>query len=125
MVFFAIGLVVPLLAPLFAHAAEQTIEARRAELNRLLSEEWEYTLRTQPELATQVGDDRYNDRLSDFSDKAIADDLEHTRQALVRFEAVDVTGFPEQEKLNRALMLRSLHETLDSAQLHDWEMPAT
>ena len=118
---FALGLVVPLLA----QAAEQTLEARRAELNRLLADEWEYTLRTQPELATQVGDNRYNDRLSDFSDKAIADDLEHTRQSLARFEAIDVTGFPEQEKLNHALMLRSLRESLDSAQFKDWEMPAT
>src|SRR5271169_2761434 len=119
--YFALALVVPV----FAHAAEQTLEARRAELNRLLADEWEYTLRTQPELATQVGDDRYNDRLSDFSDKAIADDLEHTRQALARFEAVDPTGFPEQERLNGALMLRSLREALDSAQFKDWEMPAT
>ena len=118
---FAAALVVPL----FAQTPKPTLEARRAELNRLLADEWEYTLRTQPELATQVGDNRYNDRLSDFSDKAIADDLEHSRQALARFEAIDVTGFPEQEKLNRALMLRSLHETLDSAQFKDWEMPAT
>ncbi len=114
-----------LVVPLFAHAAEQTLEARRAELNRLLADEWDYTLRTQPELATQVGDNRYNDRLSDYSDKAIADELEHARQALARFEAVDVTGFPEQEKLNRALMLRSLREAIDSAQFKDWEMPAT
>jgi uncharacterized protein (DUF885 family) len=120
-VFFASALAVPL----FAQAAGQTLETRRAELNRLLAEEWEYSLRTQPELATQVGDDRYNDRLSDFSDKAIADDLEHTRQSLARFEAVDVTGFPEQEKLNHALMLRSLRETLDASQFKDWEMPAT
>jgi uncharacterized protein (DUF885 family) len=118
---FAAALVVPL----FAQTPKQTLEARRDELNRLLADEWEYTLRTQPELATQVGDNRYNDRLSDFSDKAIADDLEHTRQALARFEAIDVTEFPEQEKLNRALMLRSLHETLDSAPFKDWEMPAT
>jgi uncharacterized protein (DUF885 family) len=119
---FAAALVVPLFAQT---PTPTTPEARRAELNRLLADEWDYTLRTQPELATQVGDNRYNDRLSDFSDKAIADDLEHTRQALARFEAIDVTGFPEQEKLNRALMLRSLHETLDSAQFKDWEMPAT
>jgi len=118
---FAAALVVPL----FAQTPKPTLEARRDELNRLLTDEWEYTLRTQPELATQVGDNRYNDRLSDFADQAIADDLEHTRQALTRFEAIDVTGFPEQEKLNRALMLRSLHETLDSAQFKDWEMPAT
>ena len=121
----ALSLVLALFFHLFAHAAVQSLESRRAELNRLLGDEWEYTLRTQPELATQVGDDRYNNRLSDFSDKAIADDLEHTRQALARFEAIDVTGFPAQEKLNRALMLRSLHETLDSAQFKDWEMPAT
>ena len=120
-VFFAMAQLVPL----FAQAGGQTLEARRAELNRLLNDEWEYTLRTQPELATHVGDDRYNDRLSDFSDQAIAADLEHARQSLARFEAVDVTGFPEQEKLNRALMLRSLREALESAPFKDWEMPAT
>jgi uncharacterized protein (DUF885 family) len=120
-----VSFVLALAVPLFAQAAAQTLEARRAELNRLLAEEWDYTLRTQPELATQVGDNRYNDRLNDYSDKAIADELEHARQALARFEAVDVTGFPEQEKLNHALMLRSLREALDSAQFKDWEMPAT
>ena len=118
---FALVLVIPL----FAQATEPSLEARRAELNRLLADEWEYTLRTEPELATQVGDNRYNDRLSDFSDKAIADDLEHTRQALARFEAIEVTGFPEPEKLNHALMLRSLREALDGAQFKDREMPAT
>ena len=120
-----VSLALVLFVPLFARAAEQSLEVRRAELNRLLADEWEYTLRTQPELATQVGDDRYNDRLSDFSDKAIADDLEHTRESLARFDAIDVTGFSEQEKLNRALMVRSLREALESAPFKDWEMPAT
>jgi uncharacterized protein (DUF885 family) len=120
-----VSLTLALAGSLLAQAADHTLEARRAELSRLLSDEWEYSLSHQPELATQVGDDRYNDRLSDFSDKAIADGLEHTRQALARFEAVDVTGFPEQEKLNHALMVRSLREELDSAQFKDWEMPAT
>ena len=113
-----------------AQAADQnrpapSLEERRAELNRLLADEWEYTLRTQPELATQVGDNRYNDRLSDFSDKAIADDLEHSRQAQARFEAIDVAGFPEQERLNHALMVRGLREGLEGAKFKDWEMPAT
>ena len=114
-----------LVFPLFAGAAEKSLEERRSELNRLLADEWEYTLRTQPELATNVGDNRYNDRLSDFSDKAIADDLEHSRQSLKRFEAVDTTGFPESEKLNQALMVRTLREGIEAAQFKDWEMPAT
>jgi len=117
--------VLALFVPLLASAAEQSLEARRAALNRLLADEWEYTLRTQPELATQVGDNRYNDKVSDYSDKAIADDLEHARQSLARFEAIDVTGFPEQEKLNHALIMRSLREALEAAQFKDWEMPAT
>ena len=116
---------VALLIPLVAHAADQTLDSRRAELNRLLADEWEYTLRTQPELATQVGDNRYNDRVSDYSEKAIAADIEHARQSLARFEAIDVAGFPEQEKLNHALMVRSLREALDAAKFKDWEMPAT
>ena len=113
-----------------AQAADQaasgaSLEARRAQLNRLLNDEWEYTLRNSPELATQVGDNRYNDRLSDLSDKAIADDLEHSRQSLARFEAIDVAGFPEQERLNQALMVRGLREGIESAKFKDWEMPAT
>jgi uncharacterized protein (DUF885 family) len=123
--FVIFPLLLGLAVPLFARAAEQSLEARRAELNRLLAEEWEYTLRTEPELATQVGDDRYNNRLSDFSDKAIADDLEHSRHSLALFEAIDLSGFPEQEKLNQTLMVRSLREALDSARFKDWEMPAT
>src|SRR3954471_23320455 len=108
-----------------AQGAGASLESRRSELKRLLNDEWEYTLRTSPELATNVGDERYNDRISDFSDKAIAEDLEHTRQALKRFESLDATGFPEQERLNHALMVRSLREGLDNAQFKDWEMPAT
>jgi len=102
-----------------------SLPSRRAELKRLLNDEWEYTLLHSPELATNVGDDRYNDRLSDFSDKAIADELEHNRRALKKFEAIDVTGFPEEERLNQALMVRSLREDIDSARFKDWEMPAT
>ena len=92
---------------------------------QLLADEWEYTLKRQPELATRVGDNRYNDRLSDFSDAAIEADLKHARTVLRRFQAVDVVGFPEQEKLNRELMIRQLSETLKFAQFKDWEMPVT
>jgi uncharacterized protein (DUF885 family) len=114
-----------LIIPLTAHSAGQRLETRLTELNRLLADEWQYALRTQPELATQIGDHRYNDRLTDYSDKAIADDLAHSRQSLRRFEAIDVTGFPERERLNHALMVRSLRTEIEGAQFKDWEMPAT
>jgi uncharacterized protein (DUF885 family) len=108
-----------------AQNAAATLDSRRSELKRLLNDEWEYSLRHSPEFATHVGDNRYNDRLSDLSDKAIADNLEHQRQALKRFEALDVTGFPEEEKFNHSLMVRSLREDIERARFKDWEMPAT
>jgi uncharacterized protein (DUF885 family) len=108
-----------------AQNAGTTLDSRRAELKHLLNDEWEYSLRHSPEFATHIGDNRYNDRLSDLSDKAIADNLEHQRQALKRFEALDVTGFPEEETLNHSLMVRSLREDIERARFKDWEMPAT
>src|ERR1019366_5187620 len=46
---------------------EGSTASRRASLKAALHDEWEYQLRTYPELATSVGDNRYNDRLSDYS----------------------------------------------------------
>jgi len=117
--------VVALVRQTTAQSSSATLDSRRAELKRLIADEWEYTLRNAPELATNTGDVRYNDRLSDLSAKAIADDLEHTRQALKKFEALDVSGFPEQEKLNHALMVRDLRESVERARFKGWEMPAT
>jgi len=108
-----------------AQSAAASLDARRAELKKLIDDEWEYTLRHSPEMATNVGDDRYNDQLSDLSDKAIADDMEHSHQVLAKFEAIDVTGFPEQERLNHALMVRTLKEGIESDRFKNWEMPAT
>src|SRR5689334_2521828 len=104
-------------------ATQSSVEARRKALNDLLAEQWEYRLRTSPELATIIGDKRYNDRLSDFSQKAIDADLAQTRVFLDRFQKIDTTGFPEQEVLNKALMVRQLSNALEGARFKGWEMP--
>src|SRR5690242_3149008 len=101
------------------------VDSRRKALNDLLNEQWEYNLRTSPELATTVGDKRYNDRLSDFSQKAIEEDLEQSKKFLARFEAIDTTGFPEQDALNKALMVRNLKMELEGARFKPWEMPVS
>ena len=49
----------------------QSVEQSVKKLHELLHEHWEYTLRTSPELASIIGDKRYNDKLSDFSQAAI------------------------------------------------------
>jgi len=99
----------------FAAHAAAPLEARRKALNDLLAEQWEYNLKHSPEFASILGDKRWNDQLSDFSQQAVEADLAQAKKFLVRFEAVDTTGFPEQEMLNRSLMVRDLREQLDNA----------
>jgi len=100
-----------------------SVEARVKALHELLNEQWEYVLRTSPEFASILGDKRYNDKLSDLSQAAIDRDLVQNRVFLAKFTAVDATGFPEQERLNRDLMVRNLRENLAAAKLKEWEMP--
>jgi uncharacterized protein (DUF885 family) len=101
------------------------LDARRKMLNDLLAEQWEYTLSTSPEFASIIGDKRWNDRMSDASVEAVQKDLLKAREFLARFEAVDTTGFPEQEALNKTLMVRGLREQLENARFKNWEMPVT
>jgi uncharacterized protein (DUF885 family) len=99
------------------------LAGRRKALNDALDEQWEYSLRTNPEYASLIGDKRYNDQISDVSAEAVKRDLDETRRFLAKFQAIDTTGFPEQEVLNKRLMVRNLEETLDGERFKDWEMP--
>jgi len=107
-----------------AFAAPQgDLDARRKALSDLLAERWEYTLRTSPTFASILGDKRWNDKLDDFSQAFIDSDLEQTKLYLARFEAIDTNGFPEQEKLNKALMVRDLKMSVEGSRFKGWEMP--
>jgi uncharacterized protein (DUF885 family) len=106
-----------------AVSAVDDLEARRKALTDLLSEQWEYQMRSSPIYASFLGDKRYNDLLDDFSQKHIDDDLEQNRRFLARFEAIDTTGFSEQEVLNKRLMMRDIKMTLAGAKFKPWEMP--
>jgi uncharacterized protein (DUF885 family) len=107
----------------FAAARDSDLQARRKVLSDLLHDQWEYTMRTNPLYASILGDKRFNDQIDDFSQKHIDDNLQQTRVFLARFEAIDTTGFSEQEILNKQLMVRDLRMTLERARFKPWEMP--
>ncbi len=122
----SIGVMLALFAAVnsFAIPSRQAdLEARRKLLSDLLAEQWEYALSTSPEFASIIGDKRWNDQLSDVSLEATRKDLAKVSGFLRRFESIDTTGFPEQEALNKTLMLRGLQEQLDGARFKNWEMP--
>ena len=108
-----------------AQQSQSSVESRRKALNDLLAEQWEYKLRTNPLFASFLGDKRWNDKLDDFSQQAIDNDLQETKKYLARFEAIDTSGFPEQEALNEVLMVRDLKMQIDGARFKPWEMPVS
>jgi uncharacterized protein (DUF885 family) len=99
------------------------IESRRTQLLSLFDEEWQYELRTSPEEATSLGDNRYNDRLKDRSPEFYQSDLEARRKFLDRFEAVSPAGLSAQDALSRELMIRNLRQDIEGARFKPWEMP--
>ncbi len=92
-------------------------------LNQLLQEQWEYTLKNNPETATALGDLRYNDRWTEISKNQIEKDKKITQNFLNRFEAIDSTGFSATDQLNKDLMIYQLKETLKNYDLKLYEMP--
>jgi uncharacterized protein (DUF885 family) len=106
-------------------ARQSGLDARRKQLNDLLAERWEYTMRTNPVFASMLGDKRWNDKLADASQTFIDQDLAQTRTFLARFEAIDTTGFPGQEVLNKTLMIRNLKMDLEGARFKPWETPVS
>ena len=99
------------------------LESRLAQFRQAIAVRWQYELKTHPEFATYVGDPRYNDTLSDFSPQAVADEDAENKRQLAIFSAIDSTGFPPGERLNKELMIRKLRQSIENTQLKLWEMP--
>ena len=60
-----------------------------AKLHALFDQEWQWTLREYPEFATGVGDNRYNDKLTDLSAPAMDRRKAHEREYLRRLREID------------------------------------
>lgn len=104
-------------------ASTVEVEARHQQLLALFDQQWQFEMRTHPEWATALGDNRYNDRLDDHSLAAIESELEETRHFLARFESIDPSGLSGQDAQNRELMIRDLRLELEGARFRTWEMP--
>ncbi len=107
-----------------AHAAPASDVATRVKaLNALLAEQWEYSLKESPEFATILGDYRYNDRFSDVTLAHAQQQKKDAQAFLVRFKAIDTSGFSEQDRLNQELMVRQLQDGIRATDLKLNEMP--
>jgi uncharacterized protein (DUF885 family) len=111
---------------LFLAIAYSVVAATPHEtLVALIESNWQHRMRTSPEWATAIGDNRYNDRLSDISPAAIARELEYEQKLLASLQQIDSSKLSPGDQLNQSLLIRSLKTDIAGARFKDWEMPAT
>ena len=94
----------------FADAPLANEEAVR--LRRLFDDEWQWTLREYPELATRVGDNRYNDKLTDLSASAMDSRKAHERDMLKRIHTIDRSRLTGEDALSYDLFLREAEQSV-------------
>ncbi len=99
------------------------VAARRKALDDLFAQIWEDRLSHSPEFASTIGDQRFNDQLTDYSVEAYNQQLARGRDYILRLSAIDPAGLPEQEVLSRDLMIRQLTEDQEESAFKPWEMP--
>lgn len=100
-----------------------SLDDRRKALNDLFHEYWEDHLKRHPEQASLLGDKRYNDQVSDYSVKAVNDELAEEDRLLMRLAMIDPTGFTDQEKTSQDLLIRRFETDEEGAGFKEWEMP--
>src|SRR5271167_4283398 len=96
---------------------------RIAAQSALFDEQYESDLHEFPEKATDIGDYRYNDKLSDHSLAAIAWREDINERFLDRLQAISTEGFPEQDELSHDLLVRGLERRITDFKLKEYEMP--
>jgi len=120
-----VALVLCLIYAVQMFAAPNDVEARRTQLNALIAELWEWNLQQNPIYASILGDKRYNDQLGSESEKTILEQQAKEKEFLKRFQAIDATGLPHQDMLNRELEIRDLKEDIEDTDLKLWQMPVS
>lgn len=102
---------------------QASLTQREQDLHTIFNDYWQAYLRRYPEVATSLGDKRYNDQWQDYSIQAYNHWLDEERGFLVRLGAVDTAGMPDQERLSKDLLVRQFVEDQQEAQFKPWEMP--
>ena len=104
-------------------AARQSNSPDAQRLRQVIASDWEYELQHDPEMATAIGDNRFNDRLSDQSPASYAAQLAHDETVLRDAMQVRDQNLNEQDRLNLSLFVRMLQTRIEGERLKNWEMP--
>lgn len=93
-------------------------EAESKKLHALLEREWEYTLRTNPTFASELGDLRWNDRWPDVSPEAFEKKHRHRLAVLEELAAFRPQLLSDEDQVNLKLFRRKLEIACEEFPFH-------
>ena len=108
-----------------ARSAQQpaSLDDRRKALNALFAQYWDALMERSPEWASELGDKRFNDKISDYSPRAANEWVAREQEYLMRLAAIDPAGFTPAEKTSREMLLRDFADDIEAVDFKEWEMP--
>lgn len=80
-------------------------------------------MQTHPEFATAIGDNRYNDRLTDYSVESITNEMEYDRRLIASLRTFNSAALSADDQLDKRLLERTIDTRLEDDRLKNWEMP--
>lgn len=109
--------VVAVLAALAFHVPADAATAPKraaAQLQTLFDEDWEWTMRHRPEMATYYGDHRFDDRFSDMSPAGIAAAEAHARETLAQAERIPRAQLQGEDRVSYDIFVHGLREQVEA-----------
>ncbi len=97
----------------------------KQSLDALFADHKEFILREYPISATYDGDHRYDDKLTDYSEKAIKARYDSLRVFLERAEEIDIASLHGEDSLSLLLFIDDIKSSLEAEQFNHHYIPIT
>ena len=102
-------------------AQERNEEGKK--LWALFEEEWDWTLKAFPPMATFLGDQRWNDQMGSYNLAAAEREKQHDFEVLAKLEGIDRAKLSEEDKVNYDLYLELRKLAIAAHKFPDYLMP--
>ena len=112
-------------APAGLPSVPVSLEERRAALLQVERDYWENLLKHSPELASLLGDGKYNDRLTVFTAAAYNEALGREQSYLLQLAVIDPAGLTNGEADRLGALNQRFEQDQRDAALKPWQTPIT
>ena len=93
------------------------------KFHNILDSEWKKGIQNNPEWATRLGDNRFNDKLTDVSYEKKIDRQEDSRRLLLKIKEIDRSELSKDDQLNFDLFLNKINEEIEGFQYLNFLIP--